>query len=223
MMWGPFPQNVPDYVRGSHPDDPKVAFLSEDLKRSMCHLLGLTFESSSKQPFNIVGEPLRKYEPWEKDEISGDGNCLFRCFSQILTGNQSSHLKIRSIISRFLASEGARQLQWYFKSMGTAPFEYMDEETPIYMEGTWGSDVEIMCASAILDADIYVANNDYVPQGSHVRQIRWSLLRATPNPTATIYIANYCNHYEPVSSMVNSFTPTFGICSNNTEYCQLVE
>ena len=104
-----------------------------------------------------------------------------------------------------------------------SPFEYMDEENPIYMEETWGSDVEIMCASAILDADIYVANNDYVPQGSQVPQVRWSLLRATPNPTATLYIANYCSHYEPVSSMVNSFAPTYGNGSNDTLYCQLVE
>ena len=152
-MWGSFPQNVLDHVRGSHPDDPTVVVLSEDWKRKMCQLLGLTFESSSKQPFNIVGQPLRNYEPWEKDEICGDGNCLFRCLSQILTDNQSSHLRIRSIISRFLASEGTKQLQWYFKSKGMSPFEYMDEENPIYMEGTWGSDVEIMCASAILDAD----------------------------------------------------------------------
>ena len=91
------------------------------------------------------------------------------------------------------------------------------------MEGTWGSDVEIMCASDILDADIYVANNDYVPRGSQVRHVRWSLLRATPNPTATLYIANYCSHYEPVSSMANSFAPTYGNGSNDTLYCQLVE
>ena len=37
------------------------------------------------------------------------------------------------------------------------------------------------------------------------------------------YIANYCSHYEPVSSMVSSFAPTYGNGSNDTLYCQLVE
>ena len=85
------------------------------------------------------------------------------------------------------------------------------------LEGTWGSDVEIMAASAILDTDIYIANNDYRGEGSLIREVRWSLLRASPspNPNCAIYISNYCNHYEPVTSMLNSPTPTYGTKSDD--------
>ena len=198
----------------------KGAIITESWKRSKCNILGLIFESVIKQPFNIVGQPLRNFEPWQTEKIGRDGNCLFRCLSQILTGNQINHLKLRSIISRFIASEGTTKPYRYFKSKQTTPSEYLVFENPIYLEGIWGSDVEIMCASAILDADIYIANNDYIPQGSIIREVRWSLLRTTTHPTATLYIANYCNHYEPVTSMLNSLPPTYEIISDEA---QLVE
>ena len=42
-----------------------------------------------------------------------------------------------------------------------APCDYLLVENLVYRESIWGSDAEIMAVSALLDADIYVANNDY--------------------------------------------------------------
>ena len=82
-------------------------------------------------------------------------------------------------------------------------------ENLVYRESIRGSDVEIMAASALLDNDIYVANNDYRKPGSITREVRWNLLRATTNPTATFHITNYGHQYEPVVSMLNSPYPTY--------------
>ena len=87
------------------------------------------------------------------------------------------------------------------------------DENLICLEGTWGSDVEIMAASAILDVDIFVANNDYLKAGTLIHEVRWSLLRASSNPNAAFYITNFAKHYEPVISMINSPTQTYGVKS----------
>ena len=39
-------------------------------------------------------------------------------------------------------------------------------------ESVWGTNVEIYAASAILDADVYVANNLYRTKDSIIREVR---------------------------------------------------
>ena len=71
-----------------------------------------------------------------------------------------------------------------------------------------------MAASAILEVDIFVANNNYantLQESKFSYEARWSLLRGSKETTSAIYIKNYINHYEPVISMINYPTPTFGI------------
>ena len=55
-------------------------------------------------------------------------------------------------------------------------------------EGTWGSDVEIITLSNIIDVDVYVANNFYGNIGNLQRGVRWSLLRGSKKPTTALYI-----------------------------------
>ena len=82
-------------------------------------------------------------------------------------------------------------------------------ENSVFLESTWGGDVELIAASAILETYIYiyvcVANDSYKSQGSSVNEVRWSQIRAA-NYTcnSSIYITNFCVHYEPVKTMLNS-------------------
>ena len=101
-----------------------------------------------------------------------------------------------------------------FSSESLTPCDYFLDEKLISMDGVWAGDVEIMASSAILEADIYVATDDYTVEGSIVRDIRWSLLRACPSPQAAIYITNFGCHFQPVISMINSPTPTYGNITN---------
>ena len=210
MFWETIPDSYSSYIPNPSRSDPLIQIINEDWQRRKCAILGLTFDSVMKQPGNLIRQPLKYYQPWEADNIMRDGNCLFRCPSKIITGSQNSHLEIRSIIARFIASEGSTRLGWYFKSKRTTPCEYFFNENLVYCEGIWGSDVEIMAASAILDADIYVANDDYWQKGTLTRKVRWSLLRGSTNPNANIYITNYGQHFAPVISMINSPTHSYG-------------
>ena len=52
-----------------------------------------------------------------------------------------------------------------------------------HLDGAWAGEIEIMAASAILNADIYVANDSYRErflQSKFSNSIKWSLLRAKP-------------------------------------------
>ena len=128
----------------------------------------------------------------------------------------------RSIISRFIASERTGRLGWCFISKKTTPCNYLTCERLIFRESVWGTDVEILAASDIFDADIYVANNFYRTQGSLNRVTRWSLLRAQDNSTGTLYIANYGHYIAPVINMLNSSTPTYG-SGTTLDVVQLIE
>ena len=97
-----------------------------------------------------------------------------------------------------------------------SPCAYLLDEKLTSIERTWGGDVEIMAAACILQVDIFVATDNYrIGQGSLIRELRWGLLRANAKCDASIYITNYSNHYEPVISMINSPTLTYGTTSND--------
>ena len=216
MLWETFPDDL-DLTSPEIPiESPKISILSEDWIIGKCQLYGLQFESIIRQPENLVRKSLSGYQPLETERIAGDGNCLYRCFSKIMTGSQNYHPELRALISNYLASEGTTgKMAWYFKQKQTIPCNYLLDETLTYLDGAWGSDVEIMAFSAILNADIYVGNNDSHRQGSLIREVRWNLIRASKNPEVAIYIQNFNLHYEPVISMMNSPTPSYGATSDD--------
>ena len=62
--------------------------------------------------------------------------------SVLITGSQENHLQLRAIISRFIASEGTTQLQWYFRQKKMYPSNYLLDENLVSTGGTWAGDVE---------------------------------------------------------------------------------
>ena len=168
--------------------------MSEKWQREMCIKLGLNFHSSNDQPSNFVGKSISEFQPWETTEILRDGNCFFRCLSKILTGSQNSHLDLRSIICHFIATEGTTQFGWYFHQKGVTPCEYFLNENLVHLEDMWATDAEVMAASAILDADIYVANDDYINErtcfekfdGNYSEQVTTQASPSSTSPTTQV-------------------------------------
>ena len=153
MLWDTFPKH-PEYPQPKFIAKPKVNVIDEVWQREKCAMLGLTFHSITKQPCQLIDQPLSDYQPWENEPIIGDGNCLFRCLSQMITGGQNSYGELRTIIASFIASEGTTQLGWYLKQSGYTPLKYYINEKMTQLDGAWAGDIEIMAASEILNADI---------------------------------------------------------------------
>ena len=77
-----------------------------------------------------------------------------------------------------------------------------------------------MANSCILDVDVYFANEIYRKEETSIPEVRYSLIRASPNPTAAIYITNHCDHFERIISMLGSATPTQGVYQAWVKYAQ---
>ena len=192
---------------------PWIAPITEMWQQQKCDLLGIPFHYPSIHPTTLVGQLLCNYQPWETASIEGDGNCFFRCLAKIITGDQDNHPVLRSLIMHFIASEGISELGWYFKQKQITPRNYLLYEREIYRDGVWATDVEMMAASAILDTDMYVANNIiYTSNDKLILETRWSLIRSKVNDdrNPSLCITNFGHHFEHVISMINSHKPTFG-------------
>ena len=87
----------------------------------------------------------------------------------------------------------------------------------------WGSEVEIFAISAIFEIDIYVAVEcDNFKESSsfdiHQKTIRWYRYNSSNNydKFCAIYMTNFNNHYEPVTTLINSGYPTYAENYQNT-------
>ena len=71
----------------------------------------------------------------------------------------------------------------------------------------WGSEVEILAASAILETILLLLNTTTQLKDLHmVFTIRWCRYNASNSYDSSfaIYIANFRDHYESVISLINS-------------------
>ena len=75
--------------------------------------------------------------------------------------------------------------------------------------GVWGTDIEIVAISCILDSDVYIATEQYDAKNLWTRTIwnRYSGCIDNPRkpPQVALYISNRNHdHYEPVTRLMNS-------------------
>ena len=191
--------------------DSTIKPITVEWQKEKCGLLGIPYNRPIDQHSTLSGQKLQVYEPETCDDIGMDGNCLFRCLSKLVCGSEDYHAKIRGEISRYMLADGKDIIGWYFEQiLTTTPAAHLSSKF-MYQLGQWGTDAELMAASALLQTDIYVANKVYKPSNSIVSQIRWSLIRPSSSNSAdfALYIANFHDHYQPVLKMIRSLTPTF--------------
>ena len=86
--------------------------------------------------------------PRRVKSILGDGNCLFRSFSYLITGTEQQHIQVREVILNHLC----RIQHWMLNHISTeysSAIEYI-RGTNMDRNGTWGSDIEILTLAHML-------------------------------------------------------------------------
>ena len=137
-------------------DDPIISNPSTEWKKDKCDLLRIQFESDIEQHMRLNGEKIKWFQPWKCEDIKSDGNCLFRCFSKIVTGTEKHHLKIRGEICRYMITTGRDTMGWYFNQVhSNTPAQYL-RMSGMVMEVIWGSGIELMAFSSILKTNICI-------------------------------------------------------------------
>lgn len=91
--------------------------------------------------------------PDKIDPIHCDGDCLFRAFSKEITLSEEFYSELREATIKVLLDE---QFYKYFESyIGKDVNMYLDE-TKMAEDGTWGTDVEIIALSTLLNTAVAV-------------------------------------------------------------------
>ena len=166
---------------------------------SWCSALDLPLIVKHKNCSEMV-KPLEK--PSKLYRIVGDGNCLFRALSYAITGRQNYHSLIREkIVQHMRHNEHA-----LLAHMNGSVNEYL-ARTGMRNQHVWGTDIEIIAASSLLETDIYV----YTKVGFLYKWQRFSSSILSGYPAKNVgglYLQNTSGvHYDIVLDVGASLTP----------------
>ncbi len=141
-------------------DAPQAFFpVDEQWQRHHCAQLHLNFLCAS-YPHNVGGPNVPLTAPRASQTILGDGNCLFRCLSYILTGTQRQHMAVRRALLDYMGRIEAMLADNFLLNYDSLD-DYV-QTTNMHMSGTWGTEVEVMMLASLLCTRIYLYR-DYCP------------------------------------------------------------
>ena len=98
--------------------------VNEDWQHCMCAILGLNFVRSNR--LGGGGPDVILTRPLAVKRISGDGSCLFRCLSYVMTGSQEQYHEVRTKICDHLFSIAHFMLEHYIPSELTSIDQYFE-------------------------------------------------------------------------------------------------
>ena len=94
--------------------------------------------------------------------VQGDGNCLFRAMSFVITGCERQHMEVRNAILSYmlyienlLVGYDSHGNYNYLQPFGHASVQNYIDSTEMNRAGTWGSELEMICLSHMLNTVVY--------------------------------------------------------------------
>ena len=183
--------------------------IDEEWQRQTCRLLNLRFvrpfERESGGPDVILTRP----DTFRIRRIYGDGNCLFRAMSFIITGSESQHFEIRtSIIAHMLripelltgrGVDGHNNYLSYYHG-GYHSVENYLVRTNMADDGTWGTDLEMSLLAHMLDIVVYSYKAGQLWIACFPKGIDHSLPEDVNKKSIYIYYTG--NHYNVVTKVL---------------------
>ena len=166
--------------------------LNTALQLYLCSRVGLTVCQSLYNDFDNRRTVNRFQAPHQFDNhavvpVVGDGNCLFRALSFIISGTEIHHHHLRTLICNYISC--------HYRNIPGASENYV-RDSRMANASVWATDVELHAAAALLGVNIYVYSTYGV-------QRCWLLHRpyyASENEDRCSIFINHRNgnHYEPV-------------------------
>ena len=119
-------------------------------QKTSCTILGLRYHNSNNMKVSDGGVHQPLTEPYLRRvrRIIGDGNCLFRSFSFIVTGSEVHHMEIRQSILCHMIGIADLLLGHHINGYQDI-YEYI-QETRMDQFSSWGTDVEMLTFSHLL-------------------------------------------------------------------------
>ena len=129
--------------------------------------------------------------------IKGDGNCLFRSLSYVLTGSQDAHAKLRKLLCDYMLQHKQRI------DIISDTHDYVNA-SKMQTLGTWGTETELIAFASLIYTNIVVLG----PYNEHeYRWLTYTQDRELPSKdmftktNQSIFLANIRSHFEPVQNI----------------------
>ena len=195
-------------------------------QRTACAVLDVHYHNSNNMKVSgLDGEmhqPLTEPNLRRVKRIGGDGNCLFRSFSYIVTGSEEHHMEIRQSILLHMIEISGLLMGHHINSVNTEQdngkrsttstnvgryrdiYHYI-RDTKMDRNGSWGTDVEILTFAHLLQTPIFTYSVthkswwEYGPRSLERHQ------RPQVVDTAVqmgMYLRHSTNHYEVVCGVM---------------------
>jgi hypothetical protein len=149
---------------------------------------------------NVFGVKVRNYHkpiiqktvsiharPTKTAPMRGDGNCLFRTMSYMVSGVQSYHADIRQTLVHYMLTN-YELFEGYLDESLTG---YLNK-TEMWQCGKWGTDNEIRAFATLLSTNVFV----YCRYGDRKCWIKYPPMDSEAN--SNMYMLHHNDHYEPV-------------------------
>ena len=210
-------------ITGVYTDNSHFKYNPVDVEWQLrvCRLLGLGFCGPNRITPGSPNAPLAN--PVGFKNIRGDGNCMFRSLSFIITGSEDQHMHVRRAIIRHMRDIG--NVLWEsqispllnnLRSIGEVSVGNNQSPNADHMAGinqyiaatrmdhdkTWGSEVEIMVLAHLLDTAVYSYDtargwNRYTPANVYGQFD----VSTRVNSQMAMYVRYNFNHYDVVTSV----------------------
>ena len=210
-------------IIGVYTDNSHLKYNPVDVEWQLrvCRLLGLGFCGPNRITPGSPNAPLAN--PVGFKNIRGDGNCMFRSLSFIITGSEDQHMHVRRAIIRHMRDIGnvlwesqISSLLNNLRSIGEVSVGNNQSPNADHMAGinqyiaatrmdhdkTWGSEVEIMVLAHLLDTAVYSYDtargwNRYTPANVYGQFD----VSTRVNSQMAMYVRYNINHYDVVTSV----------------------
>ena len=210
-------------ITGVYTDNSHFKYNPVDVEWQLqvCRLLGLGFCGPNRITPGSPNAPLAN--PVGFKNIRGDGNCMFRSLSFIITGSEDQHMHVRRAIIRHMRDIG--NVLWEsqispllnnLRSIGEVSVGNNQSPNADHMAGinqyiaamrmdhdkTWVSEVEIMVLAHLLDTAVYSYDtargwNRYTPANVYGQFD----VSTRVNSQMAMYVRYNINHYDVVTSV----------------------
>ena len=126
-------------------------------QKTACATLGLEHHHPpSRHRGGGANVPLTPPDHNHTKDIDGDGNCMFRSFSYVITGSQAQHMAVRqAILDHMVAISHLLYAHQYDLFAGYSSVQEYIEHTKMNQNETWGSDIEIITLSHLINTCIF--------------------------------------------------------------------
>ena len=135
--------------------------------------------------------------PQEMVSMRGDGSCLFRSFSYLLTGAQSDHRIVRQAVVEYITTNTR-----IFSDLANC--DDYPSTSFMALPGEWGTEVEVLAFASMTNTTVNVytpvarMDKETVYKWMPYKPVEGTVPKVQVSASGCMYISNIDSHFQPV-------------------------